>query len=151
MAGIIIEPGFFSILSLKQGRHSRQNVHSDDSFLGRFRPSHAGSQHMRWVGKAPTCASSLASSRQILFYLFNYLLLYFMAGIIIEPGFFSILSLKQGRHSRQNVHSDDSFLGRFRPSHAGSQHMRWVGKAPTCASSLASTATLNATQGLPRR
>ena len=46
----------------------------------------------------------------------------FLAGIIIEQGFFSILFLKQRRHSRQNVHSDDSILGRFRPSHAGSHH-----------------------------
>ena len=29
--------------------------------------------------------------------------------------------------------------------------IRWVGKAPRCTSSLASTATLNATQGLSRR
>ena len=54
----------------------------------------------------------------IYFYFFLYFLLYFLAGIIIEPGNFSILFLKQRRHSCQNVHSDDSILGRFRPSHA---------------------------------
>ena len=96
-----------------------------------------------------------------------------MAGPIIEPanfiliflnfllylfgrnnnraGFFSILFLKQRRHSRQNVHSDDSILGRFRPSMQAVIIIRWVGKAPRCTSSLASTATLNATQGLSRR
>ena len=53
-AGILIEPGFFSvILFLKQRRHSRQNVHSDDSFLGRFRLSHAGSHHHSMSGKGP--------------------------------------------------------------------------------------------------
>ncbi len=51
-------------------------------------------------------------------FFFLIFLLYFLAGIIIEPGFFSILFLKQRRHSGQNVHSDDSILGRFRPSHA---------------------------------
>ena len=54
----------------------------------------------------------------------------FLAEIIIEPGFLSILFLKQRRHSRQNVHSDDSFLGRFRPSHAGSHHHSMGGKGP---------------------
>ena len=54
----------------------------------------------------------------------------FLAGIIIEPGFFSILFLKQRRHSRQYVHSDDSILGRFRPSHAGSHHHAMGGKGP---------------------
>ena len=71
MAGPIIEPanfilffiiffgrnnnraGIFSILFLKQRRHSRQNVHSDDSILGRFRPSHAGSHHHSMGGKGP--------------------------------------------------------------------------------------------------
>ncbi len=56
--------------------------------------------------------------------------LIFLAGIIIEPGFFSILVLKQRRHSRQNVHSDDSILGRFRPSNAGSHHHSMGGKGP---------------------
>ena len=56
MAGIIIEPGIYSILFLKQRRHSRQNVHSDDSISGRFRPSHiillrAGSHHHSMGGK----------------------------------------------------------------------------------------------------
>ena len=32
---------------------SRQNVHSDDSFLGRFRLSHAGSHHHSMGGKGP--------------------------------------------------------------------------------------------------
>ena len=54
----------------------------------------------------------------------------FLAGIIIEPGFFSILFLKQRRHSRQNVHSDDSILSRFHPSHAGSHHHSMGGKGP---------------------
>ena len=53
MAGIIIEPGFFSILFFKQRPHSRQNVHSDDSFSGRFRLSHAGSHHHSMGGKGP--------------------------------------------------------------------------------------------------
>ena len=53
MAGIIIEPEFFSILFFKQRRHRRQNVHSDDSILGRFRPSHAGSHHHSMGGKGP--------------------------------------------------------------------------------------------------
>ena len=56
--------------------------------------------------------------------------MFFLVGIIIEPGFFSILFLKQRRHSRQNVHSDDSILGRFRPSHAGSHHHSMGGKGP---------------------
>ena len=54
----------------------------------------------------------------------------FWARIIIEPGLFSILFLKQRRHSRQNVHSDDSVLGRFRPSHAGSHHHSMGGNGP---------------------
>ena len=75
----------------------------------------------------------------ILFFYFSYIFYYiFLAGIIIEPGFFSILFLKQRRHSRQNVHSDDSILGRFRPSHAGSHHHSMGGKGPRCTSSLAS-------------
>ena len=74
MAGPIIEPGIFffflkffiiffgrnnnragifSILFFKQRRHCRQNVHSDDSILGRFRPSHAGSHHHSMGGKGP--------------------------------------------------------------------------------------------------
>ena len=46
-----------------------------------------------------------------------FFLLSFLAGIISEPRICSILFLKQRRHSRQNVHSDDSISGRFRPSH----------------------------------
>ena len=65
-----------------------------------------------------------------LFFFFVNFLLYFWAGIIIEQGFFLILFLKQRRHSRQNVHSDDSILGRFRPSHAGSHHHLMGGKGP---------------------
>ena len=64
----------------------------------------------------------------IFFILFFYYI--FLAGIIIEPGFFSILFLKQRRHSRQNVHSDDSILSRFHPSHAGSHHHSMGGKGP---------------------
>ena len=64
------------------------------------------------------------------FLIFLNVLLYFLAGIIIEPGFFSILFLKQRRHSRQNVHSDDSILDRFRPSHACSHHHSMGGKGP---------------------
>ena len=65
---------------------------------------------------------------EYLIFLIFYLI--FLAGIIIEPGFFSILVLKQRRHSRQNVHSDDSILGRFRPSNAGSHHHSMGGKGP---------------------
>ena len=72
MAGPIIEPiinflkfviiffgrnnnraGIFFDIILKQRRHSRQNVHSDDSFLGCFRPSHAGRHHHSMGGKGP--------------------------------------------------------------------------------------------------
>ena len=67
----------------------------------------------------------------ILFFSFSLFFYYiFLAGIIIELGFFSILFLKQRRHSRQYVHSDDSILGRFRPSHAGSHHYSMGGKGP---------------------
>ena len=66
----------------------------------------------------------------VFFLIFLNFLLYFLAGIIIEPGFFPILFLKQRQHSRQNVHSDDSILGRFRPSHAGSHHHSMGGKGP---------------------
>ena len=52
------------------------------------------------------------------FILITFFFKYFLSGIIIEPGIVSILFLKQRRHSYQNVHSDDSSLGRFRPSHA---------------------------------
>ena len=66
-----------------------------------------------------------------IFFFLNFLL-YVLAGIIIEPAFFAMLFLKQRRHSRQNVHSDDSILGRFRPSHAGSHHHSMGGKGPRC-------------------
>ena len=56
------------------------------------------------------------------FLIFLHFLLYFLAGIIIEPEFFSILFFKQRRPNRQHVHPDDSILGRFRPSHAGSHY-----------------------------
>ena len=65
-----------------------------------------------------------------IFFFYFFFLLYFLAGIIIEPGFFPILFLKQRQHSRKNVHSDDSVLGRFRPSHAGSHHHLMGGKGP---------------------
>ena len=51
------------------------------------------------------------------FFLVKFCIIFFLARIIIEPGIFSILFLKQRRHSRKNVHFDDSISGRFRPSH----------------------------------
>ena len=57
-----------------------------------------------------------------LFFIFLIFLLYFFGRNNNRAGIFSILFLKQRRHSRQNVHSDDSILGRFRPPHAGSHH-----------------------------
>ena len=64
--------------------------------------------------------------RQIVFFFF---FIKNFGGIIIEPGIFSILFLKQRRHSRQNVHSD------FRPFpsmplRAGSHHHSMGGKDP---------------------
>ena len=75
-------------------------------------------------------AGPIIEPANFIFLIFLNFLLYFLAGIIIEPVFFSTLFFKQRRHSRQNVHSDDSFLGRFRPSHAGSQHHSMGGKSP---------------------
>ena len=83
------------------------------------------------MGKAPRCTSSLASTATLSATQgLSRRLLYFLAGIIIEPGFFPILFLKQRQHSRKNVHSDDSILGRFRPSHAGSHRHSMGGKGP---------------------
>ena len=68
----------------------------------------------------------------IFLFLFSYIFYdILLAGIIIEPVFFLILFLKQRRHSLQNVHPDDSILGRFHPSHAGShQHDPMGGEGP---------------------
>ena len=60
-------------------------------------------------------------------YFFFKVFIIFFSGIIIEPGIFSILILKQRRHSHQNVHSDDSILGRFRPSIASRQSSSFDG------------------------
>ena len=86
------------------------------------------SKRYGWSGHGRT--NNRAGKFNLIFLIFLNVLLYFLAGIIIEPGFFSILFLKQRRHSRQNVHSDDSILGRFRPSHAGSHHHSMGGNGP---------------------
>ena len=78
----------------------------------------------------PAMAGPIIEPANFILFMFLNLLLYFLAGIIIEPGFFSILFVKHRQHSRQNVHSDDSILGRFRPSHAGSHHDSMSGKGP---------------------
>ena len=86
------------------------------------------SKRSGWSGHGRT--NNRAGKFHFIFLMFLNFLLYFLAGIIIEPGFFSILLLKERRHSPQNVHSDDSILGRFRPSHAGSHHHSMGGKGP---------------------
>ena len=78
------------------------------------------SKRSGWSGHGRT--NNRAGKFYFIYFIF---LLYFLAGIIIEPGFFSILFLKQRRHSRQNVHSDD-----FHPSHAGSHHHSMGGRGP---------------------
>ena len=85
------------------------------------------SKRSGWSGHGRT---NNRSGNYLFFFLIFFFYYIFLTGIIIEPGFFSILFLKQRRHSRQNVHSDDSILGRFRPSNAGSHHHSMGGKGP---------------------
>ena len=71
------------------------------------------SKRSGWSGHGRT------NNRAGKFYFFNFLYFFiiFFGRNNNRAGNFSILFLKQRRHSRQNVHSDDSILGRFRPSH----------------------------------
>ena len=56
----------------------------------------------------PAMAGPIIEPAIFFFYFVKVFIIFFLSGIIIEPGICSILFLKQRRHSHQNVYSDDS-------------------------------------------